>query len=283
VVAAAAGKTSGSHTATGNWQDITSWTANFDTHGTFNSTTGEYTVSVPGVYRTSLVIEFAANSSGQRSGAIALNGTRRVISGGVNGGATYGTSRTTTINLNCVAGDIIKPQAFQDSGGNLNYGVSTGQNVFTVERLSGPSQIAASETVAARYADTSGQAIGTSLGIFKFATKDYDSHGAMNTSSGVYTAPTSGKYSIDVTIFTNAILLSATQALVLAVYKNGTLFSYLGQSNGNGAGVNQFIQGYDTISLNAGDTLSVYISSSVAGAGNTTAGTNHVEINRIGN
>lgn len=264
-------------------------TTEIDTHGSMN-TSGVYTIPVSGIYEISGQIAYGAIASAAGYDAnirLFINGVDSDIqSSATKGTATQVDPQRFFFRKQLNAGQTVAIRAYHGVAAGLTLlgdTTVTGISALNIVRLSGPSQIAASETVAARYADTSGQAIGTSLGIFKFATKDFDTHGGMNTSSGVYTAAISGKYSVDVGIFTQAILLSSTQALVLAIYKNGALFSYIGQVNGNGAGVNQHIQGHDIVSLNAGDTISVYISSSVAGAANTTAGTNHFAITRIGN
>lgn len=136
-VALKVGKTSGSHTSTGNLQDITSWdTPARDSVGAFNSTTGEYTIQAPGDYWATLKVAFASNATGARQCLILRNGSTAAISPDVTGAVSAGTQVTVLLE-NCVTGEVIKTQAFQSSGGNLAYTTVAGFMNFQMSRTNG--------------------------------------------------------------------------------------------------------------------------------------------------
>ena len=211
-------KTSGNHSSSGSYQDIT-WNASAtkDTHGGFNGTTS-YTVKTPGDYRISAGVTFAANATGTRSAKLIVNSTT-VAALDIGVSAVHSTTIPLTATYPLVAGDVVKVQGFQDSGGNLNYGSSAGYTHFEVEKIQGPAQVVASDTVAALY--TGAPPTGTltnAYNITTFGTKVKDSHNAY--SSGSYTIPVSGVYSI-----TAGARHDATYALnklsVIAIFVDG--------------------------------------------------------------
>jgi hypothetical protein len=67
VVVLRAVKSSGSHTSTGNWVGVASYdTEVFDSHGSFNPTTGIYTFAQAGKYLLSASVGFVSNVTGTR-------------------------------------------------------------------------------------------------------------------------------------------------------------------------------------------------------------------------
>lgn len=142
---------------------------------------------------------------------------------------------------------------------------------------------ASSDTVAMRYTDSSGGAIGTSLAVYRFQTRDFDSHLQYSTSTGLYTVPISGKYQIAAAMQTSAISFSAAQAVYFYIYKNGSQYGVLGQTVGNGTANTWILSGSDTVQCNAGDTLAIYIGATVATTANPVSTANHLSIVRVGN
>ena len=251
----------------------------FDTHGAFNGTTS-YVVPVSGIYQIGIE---GANTSANTYFWVYKNGTQLANSFGI---VAYGTS--TTIGSGYLvdkfnAGDILTIRSNSAGSTILYYSASTYRTTWSVTRLSGPSAIAASETIAMRYTDSSGGAIGTSLAVYKFQIKDFDTHSAYSTSTGLYTVPISGKYQIAAAMQTAAIAFSITQAVYFYVYKNGSAYGVLGQTIGNGTSNTWIISGSDTVQCNAGDTISIYIGATVATTANTASTANHISIVRIGN
>lgn len=111
---------------TGLWTSLTIDTESVDTYGGHSTTTNtsRYIGQVPGYYQACGVAAFAANATGGRGAALALNGTR------VTGGATLAQAVATAtipsamstpvreVFLNGTT-DYIEVQGFQSSGGNL--------------------------------------------------------------------------------------------------------------------------------------------------------------------
>lgn len=175
---------------------------------------------------------------------------------------------TTLVNL--VAGDYIDARingsATPTNQGSLGDSVGT-ENWISISRLSGPATIAATDTVAASYSTAAGA---NPSGIIDFSTKNFDTTGSVTTgASWKFTAPVSGKYSISIT-------LQGSVNVTVAVYKNGTIFTYLSDTGASTTKSSAYL-----ISLVAGD----YIDFRTGGSSTLTADAkqNHVEIIRVGN
>lgn len=242
-------------------------TTTIDTHGAITTGAGyKYTVPVSGNYRISC--SFPPIASGSGSIYAAKNGSFTFTAQNFICPSSTSIGSGGSIVLPLVAGDTIQ-FAF-----NIAATANSVNANFAIERLSGPSAIAASETVALRYTNTAGSSYGTSDTLMPFATKDYDTHNAWVTNT--FTAPISGKYLV------NCTFTSASTGIVLdsKIYKNASLFCTLGY--GYSTGSTRAI-GTATVNLNAGDTVSIYASSNVAGSLSTVAGLNHFSITRVGN
>lgn len=241
-------------------------TALKDSHSA--STGTQYNVPVPGDY----IVTGGGVLSAGGSLQIMKNGAFVQYLSSANAGAASGGS-VTLENLKTTDNISIQSTTTQT--------VTAGR--IGISRISGPSAIAATETIAARYTDTSGGAIGTAEAVYKYTTKDFDSHGAYSTSTGLFTAPASGLYSISAMITTASVILSAAQNLHITIYKNGTNYSFLNQVYGNGSVLNWVAAGSSSIRLNAGDTVGIYVGNSVATTAYTATGIlNRFEITRIG-
>lgn len=217
VISMRAPKTSGSHTSNGAWQDITGWDAvSKDTAGAFNTTTGQYLCTVSGDYLVSGSITFNAVATGVRALRIVRNGTD-VFGGSEIAGSTAATVGTVISSLvPCNAGDNIRLQAFQNSGGNLVYNAN-GYNSLAISRVSGPATITATETVSALYtgAPPTGT-LTTAYNTTTFGTKVKDSHNMY--SGGSLTIPISGTYSIAATArYSATYVLGSTVAIAVFV------------------------------------------------------------------
>lgn len=253
-----------------------------DTHNKF--VTDTYTIPVGGYYDISAFINANAASWAAAD--------RYILYLYINNGATqYTIDRKDIVStatqypsvsgiiqgLLLNAGDTIDFRILGDRAATLIY------SHFSIKKVSGPAQIAASETVAARYTSTDSYAISNSWTVFKFNTKTFDTHGSYSTSTGLYTVSTPGKYSVKGTITTAAVNLSTSQAIFIAIYKNGTIASYLDADNGGGVSATFVVSGSDTIQCNAGDTLALYTLCSVVTAAAGTEHQSHLAIERIGN
>ena len=135
-VAFRANKTTGSHTSTGAWQDVASWDAGFDdSTGSFNATTGVYTVPSPGRYLVAGTLIFSANATGVRSVKFLRNNADTGLGAATPGSSANVTAVSHTIILRCLAGDTIKMQGLQDSGGTRAYGTTDGGSSFSITRV----------------------------------------------------------------------------------------------------------------------------------------------------
>jgi hypothetical protein len=164
-------------------------TVGLDTHGAYSTVSGQYTVKVTGFYNV--------NASGDGTSAA---GSFFYVS--VNGNTTAGYNRPV------IAIQEVVNQGFSGSGKvyalagqtidvrSTNLGGSISSfGTLQIERISGPAQVAASESVSALY--TGAPPTGTISGSFSvttYGTKVKDSHNAY--SGGTYTIPVSGTYTI---------------------------------------------------------------------------------------
>jgi hypothetical protein len=245
-------------TVTGSASDV-SWTAVRDTHGAFNGTT-TYTVPVPGYYDIEASVRMDATYAAGNTGEL------YIVAGGVtleqldraSGAQVSMQPRIHTIRyLN--AGDTIKIQT-SSSGTTPTLTSGTTWASWTVFRLSGPSQVAASETVAAKYT-TSSTTVGTSATALLFTAKVFDTHNAYATGTGLFTVPVPGKYRVCATS-TSATNISASSAgsqVILYGAKNGTNDTILGAFvyQVTAVNLNPITSGCTIYSANQGDTLSV--------------------------
>lgn len=98
---------------------------------TYNATGGVFTVPTTGKYSVSAGIAFAANTTGNRSLRLAINGTviRNVNVFPVSGAVT---SASLSDTFKLVAGDTVQVRALQTSGGTLAVGGVDSQSWVTV-------------------------------------------------------------------------------------------------------------------------------------------------------
>jgi len=159
-------------------------TVTSDTHGAYNNTTGRYTVPVSGYYDCYAWLSAATITSGwvvsvYKNGSLAAN-----IGFTFASNIAYGSG-----SVQCNAGDIIDIRV---PGTNITTPI-TCYGGFS--RKSGPSVIAATESVNCKYTLSGNLAVGAG-GVIIFNTKVYDSHNAFSTSTGKFTAPVSGTYRV---------------------------------------------------------------------------------------
>jgi hypothetical protein len=241
---------------------IPTWTTvSKDSHGAFNSSTGVYTVPVPGDYS----VNVTAASSGTSNIKIRKNGTD----------IAYGPQASTrtmcnTLIPNCVIGDTITV-VLDGSQTLVSDNIS---NVLCIHRISGPSQIAASDLIAYSGYLSADTSFGLGVSV-KMSVTDLDTHGAYNTTTGLYTCPAPGIYRVSA-----GARYSAGSGSGLEINKNGAAYARLDEINGSTANAGGSI----TIQCNQGDTLGLF-------SGNTTTWggllsgrrTTHLSIERLGN
>jgi hypothetical protein len=163
-----------------------------------------------------------------------------------------------------------------------------GGSTWNIKRLSGPSAIAATEQVIARY-DLGGHypnVLPNTVSVIDYRGKVIDTHNAvtvptvavdpMQTINNLphwhFTAPVAGYYRVTASIrFNNNANWSAQEYQSLSLYKapvGGTFVAYsvlketFAQSAFNGTAVNFFVHGSDVIYLLAGEKIAVTITTS---------------------
>jgi microcystin-dependent protein/aspartate 1-decarboxylase len=261
----------------------------FDTHAGMNTSTGVYTIPVSGFYRYTIGQRWASAAAGIRYATATFTGVNASRSGTpYNVFPTNGDFVTNSANdtLYFNAGDTISINGVQTSGGPLAFqAIEAGY--FEIERLSGPSAIAASETVAARATNISGQSFAnnTPTAITGWV-KSYDTHNSFNTSTGTYTAPVSGKYTINASFLWAGASVAPVTQYSIYIIQNGTTQIELSTNFPTGT-ANTFVHltGASTINCNAGDTVVIvaYQNSGGARAMASSGNFTYVNFTRVGN
>lgn len=240
-------------------------TVAFDSHAGYDNVAGRYTAPISGFYR----VHGHINSTDVTVTVSIYVNAVSIIAAGATDAAGEGTySGTVKVN----AGDIIdlRPGATLDA---------TATSTIHFERISSPQQIFASELVAANYETTAGAAIGA-LAVIKFDTKDFDTHNSYNTSTGLYTCPVTGKYSIGAHVTIASTSFTTADFLALDVFKNGSSFKNLSMILGNGTAFTYRTHGTTTVSCDQGDTIAIH-GQSPASTLFTTTGFNYISIYKI--
>jgi hypothetical protein len=243
-----------------------------------NTSTGVYTVQVPGKYtvKTSIYISSAASEvftiSIYKTGAQVA---QRFFT------ATSDAMIEVSDVLNCVSGDTIKSTI--DSTADTSYTIigSSVATFTTIERISGPSAISASESINV-LANTAATSISTATETVVNGTVMFDSHGAYNSTTGVFTAPISGKYRIATGIRFPSTAIGSGGVQELYVQKNSETNIPIARSNWSSVTVTIMLNGSYTFNLLAGDTLKVKAYNNTTSS-LTGENSNFIDIQRVGN
>lgn len=262
VVVARASRSSGTSVTLAN--PIPFSTSVFDNTGSLTLATGRFTAPVSGYYS---ICGYADNSSATTAYNIYKNGVVDAFVGYFASGSDAAGSYAGGIQLN--AGDYIdiRPTAT----------VTVAVFQIFIQRVSGPSVIAATESVNASYYVSSNFAASTSVPI-NFDSKEYDSHNAVTPSATVwnFTAPVSGVYSVSVWYG-----LTTGTTTYLYIYKNGSKYKSIASNTGTS---NSTAGGATSLRLNAGDYIELRPNGSVTFGGATLSGdATNIAINRVGN
>jgi hypothetical protein len=258
-----------------------------DTHGAYSS--GVVTIPVPGRYKITGHANIPGTYTVNQFATLAINknGTEvkdfTTYAGGSMSALQAGGEYTANFN----AGDTLAMRVYSNAT-SPSVSNSSVWTFFGVTRVSGPAQIAASETVAARYTDAAGQNLVTGT-IYNWATKDYDTHNAVTTgASWKFTAPMVGKYRINCRWITGSATSGAIGNIVgLRLSKNGgAAAAYVAISYAVVTGsIAKTGTGATTVNLVAGDTISLLGLNNTGSTHTTDASSdeNFIEIERVGN
>lgn len=219
----AAKYTSTSALANNSNQTINYDTKVYDTHAAVTTGSGwVFTVPITGYYRVSATFSTpsAAWAAGkvfaldvQVNGSSQTNICRNVVQAAFTDIVIFSGSPT-TVSVN--AGNTISILGFQNQGGSLtSFGVQ--YSAVEIERVSGPAVVAASESVGMLYKTATGTLSGSDH-LTTYTSKVLDTHSCY--SSGIYTIPVSGSYSIAARISVNGTIGSGVLSTV-AIYIDG--------------------------------------------------------------
>lgn len=291
-------RASGTPTGTpgsGSYAKATFPTVESDTHGGYSS--GTYTISTSGFYDISASLVLAGSTYAANdftsvqikvNGSAVASNTQRNAPGTGNG--TH-TSPITIKGVKCNAGDTIEIHSRTNYGTPVYAGavIDGTENFFSIVKTQGPSAIAATESVNARYTTSAGQAIADSTStIIDFGTAVYSSHGSVTTGAAwKFTAPTSGTYSISARVLFDSYAWTAGKKANLAIYKNGSYYTNLDR-NPVTASVTFLLGlsgGHASVKLLAGDYIDIRIDHDRGSSSNlfNDALFNWIDINRVGN
>ena len=269
---------------------LTFTTVGIDTHGSVDASNERINIIVPGNYTANANVYIQSYTPSTAASSIQckirVNGGTSYIIGAAGPNGTSAGAR----QLNCSAlipvplksGDYVELLVSQDTGASFT--TLGGLTTFDIIRLSGPSAIAASESITVKAYDTAGTTINSSNNTKPFATEVYDSHGAFDGSTGIFTAPISGKYHFDVNHISSSTLAASDQWFMLA-YKNASTIVAADVKAGTGA-ANTYnaVRVSGSIDLLAEETLQFNSHTGAATLTLTsTSGYNQLSIHRVGN
>jgi hypothetical protein len=215
-----------------------------DTTGSYNVGTGVWTCPSAGRYQVSVT---GIDSNGVTGNFLTLwkNGSFFNLFTYLSTGNAYVQSGIITLDL--LAGDQLTTQASANSG--LTYSAGQYNPQWDITKITGPSAIAATETVAITAIGTANISVtASSPVIWPAGTVQFDTHSAYSTTTGLYTCPVAGFYDVSV-----AGMVANTTNTNVFVYHNGSFYNFIAFAQTSGATPSGKID----VKCLAGDTLSI--------------------------
>ena len=229
----------------------------YDTHGAYDPSTGVFTCPSSGKYRvssSSLISASAANTIQVRKNSTSVEA--------FNTGSGDSIALTFSTTIDCSKGDTI--DLFTANSVTYDAAGSAGNFCsLSIEKVQGPSSIAANELVALRAKFSGDTAVNNNILVFNSVATGDDTHGAYNASTGIFTLPASGRYRVHVeTVITTAV------ANTIAIRKNSTSVKAGYANTGNGGS----LVVADTVRGVKGDTIDIFTPANVTFDAAVTAG-----------
>lgn len=257
-----------------------------DSHAGFNTSTGQYSVKSSGDYKVVANLYGNNTTSGEiftasirKNGVAVCSRFFRASTG------TDFSEMISDIVPSCVAGDLIDITI--DSTADTSYEIvaNTLYSFVSIDKILGPSQIAASESVSIGYDSNSAIALAYNANTaISLEDKEWDSHSAY---SSVFTAPISGEYEISAMLTSASVSNVAGGLFALQAFKNGSYHKAMATTVCYAAiTTSVYVDGTTKVKLLAGETLGLGYYQSFFVAGTTLNGVssqNWIRITRVGN
>ena len=225
-------------------------TTDIDTHGMWAG--DSYTIPISGMYRITARALSAASAGNLR---VYRNGT--ALATATNFYNNQLLSGQYLIRVS--AGDLIDFRS--DATLTLVSSPTYQETAISIERLSGPSAIAASERINARYTHNAGTSVAPSTATkIPFTVRTFDSHGSVTGTTSAdwkFTSPTSGRYLVSAAFRTQQNSTATMGEFQIRVLKNGTLYSYVTHPKGDTQPRSPEAQITDQVSLLVGETIQI--------------------------
>jgi hypothetical protein len=267
----------------------------FDTSGSFNLSTSEFTAPVSGYYRVAgYALSAASNWTAEGEGftyrifkkpvggayaEYAVLGGRKVESSGPVG-LRLEAGGSTLVRMN--AGDMIKPSLSSDISGTLPSGAPNAW--FEVELKQGPSQATASDAVNGKYKTSATTAKSNSI---DFNTTVYQSHGIRSGGGGSalsMTIPVSGLYEFNGAFSTGTTTSVSGNYAAIRLKVDSSFVDYMGVITASASNIPANITAHAEVKLLAGQVVQIYLESNMSAIQlNGDADSNWITIKKVGN
>lgn len=247
------------------WTKFVFDTRNTDTHAALNISTGDYTIPVSGVYDISGMYSAATLSGLELQIRIYVDGVADVTGSG--DGSTDGRAATVKYSRFFNAGQVVSMQGRAGGGVGDATTLTTAGNRsrLCITRVANPASITSTESIAFRAERTTAVAVTNTYATLVANTKVFDTHNAYNTSTGIFTAPAPGIYSL---CAQSSVDPSSGQEVQVRLFAGGVAVaqSWASTSDNRAANVSAIVR------LNAGDQVFLQHQSPVTLNTVTTAG-----------
>lgn len=266
----------------------------FDTHAAFDTATNyRWTSPVSGYFDARGVINVASINvlANAYQAVIYVNNAANCYGPYFNAQANVAMTLEASGLLKLNKGDYVELFLFgsgNNSSNTLTVNAGASSTWLDIRQVQGPSAIAASEKVNARYSSNAATTFNnTATTIVDFEDKDRDTHGAVTVGAAwKFTAPKSDNYRVSAHFeLETGGGWAATETAILYLYKNGVEYSKLGQYIAQATHTNYVpIQGSDEIYLLAGEYIDVRCFQNSGGNINqyNNSASNHISISSQG-
>lgn len=268
--------------------------AAYDTHGAYVASNGFFVCPVNGKYRVAMHVGSSTNISGTIGSAILvavkINGVQTNII------ATQVRQSTSAFAVDllgyseedCKAGDLITITANNPSSNSASFTTSGSLNSWmTISLIQGPETIVSSESVSVMWYRPNSFSLSTSPQIPTFTQKGHDTHGAWDSTNGIFTAPMAGKYRVTVQIQCSASSSTVNPRILVGANNDNDGFSFnVGTFvyQATGTNMNPFVNGSITFKCVAGSKIQFNVTAESGISGTVVGSDNgYMMIERVGN